>query len=79
MRRIPGSHASNIKNRSSKHLGIFTKMKPALWSVSGEMLREFSRNYTGKNNVYEAELNRRAAKREKRKTPRPSSKKNIAG
>jgi hypothetical protein len=75
MRRIPGSHAPNIKNRSSKHLIWFTKMKPALWSMSGAQLEALSKNYNGKFNYYEAELQRRDKLREKRKTPRPPSKK----
>lgn len=79
MVRIPGSHAPNVKNRSSKHLIWFTKMKPALWSMSGDQLRILSKNYNGKFNCYEAELKRRDRLREKRKTPRPPSKKNIEG
>lgn len=79
MVRIPGGHAPNIKNRSSKHLIWFTKMKPALWSMGGEQLRILSKNYNGKFNCYEAELQRRQKLREKRKTPRPPSKKNVEG
>lgn len=79
MVRIPGSHMPNIKNRSSKHLIWFTKMKSALWSMSGDQLKTLSRSYNGKFNCYDAELERRAKLRDKRKTPRPPSKKNSEG
>ena len=77
MVRIPGSHAPNIKNRSSKQNIPFTKMKPALWSMGGDQLRTLSKSYNGKFNIYDAELQRRDKLREKRKTPRPSSKKQV--
>jgi hypothetical protein len=77
MVRIPGSHTPNIKNRSSKHLIPFTKIKPAIWSMSGDQLRALSKNFNGKFNIYDAEIERRRKNREKRKTPRPLSKKNI--
>ena len=38
MRRLPGSHEPNNKNRSSKHLGWLTKIKPAIKSLSNEAL-----------------------------------------
>jgi len=38
MRRLPGSHEPNNKNRSSKHLGWLAKMKPAIRSLSTESL-----------------------------------------
>jgi hypothetical protein len=79
MRRIPGSHVPNIKNRSSKHLGCLTKMKSALWSMSGDALKTLSKSYNGKFNIFDAEIERRARNADKRKTPRPSSKKNIEG
>lgn len=43
MRRIPGSHAPNIKNRSSKQLIWFTKMKPITKSMSNECLKDLSK------------------------------------
>jgi len=42
MTRIPGSHAPNIKNRSSKHLIILTKHKPAVKSMSNEELMKYT-------------------------------------
>lgn len=39
---MPGTHASNIKNRSSKHLSWFTKIKPVERSMSNQQLRELS-------------------------------------
>ena len=43
MRRIPGTHVPNIKNRSSKHLSWFTKIKPVERSMSNEQLKDLSR------------------------------------
>ncbi len=60
MRRIPGSHAPNIKNRSSKHLSWLTKMKPIVKSMSNEALAESKLPEAHK------ELNRRQKKREKK-------------
>lgn len=42
MRRMPGTHVPNIKNRSSKHLIWATKIKPAERSMSNQQLRELS-------------------------------------
>lgn len=39
---MPGTHAPNIKNRSSKHLSWFTKIKPVERSMSNQQLRELS-------------------------------------
>lgn len=60
MIRVPGSHAPNIKNRSSKHLGWLTKMKPAVRSLSNAALNEL--NTTAANQ----EKKRRQAKRAKK-------------
>jgi len=42
MVRIPGEHAPNIKNRSSKNLILLTKVKPAEKSMSNEELMKYS-------------------------------------
>lgn len=42
MVRIPGDHAPNIKNRSSKHLIPLTKCKPVERSMSNEELMKYS-------------------------------------
>ena len=42
MRRLPGTHVPNIKNRSSKHLSWLTGFKPAVRSMSNAMLNEMS-------------------------------------
>ena len=42
MRRIPGTHVPNIKNRSSKQLIWFTKIKPVERSMSNEQLKDLS-------------------------------------
>lgn len=62
MRRIPGSHTPNIKNRSSKHLSWLTKMKPIVRSMNNEEL--------AKSKLPEAhkELIRRQKKNEKKDT-----------
>lgn len=63
MRRIPGSHAPNIKNRSSKHLSVFTKFKPIVRCVNGEILQRWANaNVRGAS----AEIKRRAEKKSKR-------------
>lgn len=59
MRRLPGSHPANIKNRSSKHLGCLTGHKPAVRSMSNSALSEF--NTTEARN----EVRRRNKKHEK--------------
>jgi len=38
MRRLPGEHAPNAKNRSSKHLTWLTKVRPLVRSLSNEAL-----------------------------------------
>ena len=43
MRRMPGTHVPNIKNRSSKHLSLFTKIKPVERSMSNEQLKDLSK------------------------------------
>ena len=60
MIRVPGSHVPNIKNRSSKHLGWLTKMKPVVRSLSNVALDEL--------NTYAAnqEKKRRQTKRAKK-------------
>ena len=42
MTRMPGEHAPNIKNRSSKHLIPLTKCKPAERSMSNEELMKYT-------------------------------------
>ena len=42
MVRIPGDHAPNIKNRSSKHLIPLTKCKPVEHSMSNEELMKYT-------------------------------------
>ena len=71
MVRIPGSHAPNIRNRSSKQNIMLTKIKPAVRSMSNAALEEMARGKDEKvrsNGSYEAqrELNRRAKKRDKK-------------
>lgn len=60
MVRVPGSHAPNAKNRSSKHLIKFTKCKPAVRSMSNAALAEYNTTEAHK------ELKRRNDKRAKR-------------
>ena len=43
MRRMPGTHVPNIKNRSSKQLIWFTKIKPVERSMSNEQLKDLSK------------------------------------
>lgn len=59
MIRLPGSHAPNIKNRSSKHLGWLTKQKPIYRSMSNVALAEYTTEGAAK------ERKRRAKKHEK--------------
>lgn len=75
MIRVRNIPTKSSKNRSSKHLMCLTKMKPATWSMSNEALMQMSKAFGSKFNEYEAELERRAKNRAKRKTPRPPSKK----
>ena len=60
MVRVPGEHAPNIKNRSSKHLICLTKVRPIVRSMSNEALNALS------SSEARAELNRREKKRAKR-------------
>ena len=75
MVRVRGLFQKELKNRSSKHLMCLTRMKPAVYSMSNEELTKMSKAVETKANDYEAELERRARNRAKRKTPRPASKK----
>ena len=75
MVRVRGLYQKDLKNRSSKHLMRLTRMKPIVWSMSNEALAQLSKASETKANEYEAELERRARNRAKRKTPRPTSKK----
>ena len=60
MRRAAGSHAPNIKNRSSKHLSVFTKRKPIVRCVNNAQLEKWANlNIAG---AY-AELKRRQEKK----------------
>lgn len=59
MRRLPGSHPANIKNRSSKHLGCLTGHKPAVRSMSNAALSEYNTDEA------RAEIRRRNKKHEK--------------
>ena len=60
MVRVPGEHAPNVKNRSSKHLICLTKVRPIVRSMSNEALNALS------SSEARAELNRREKKRAKR-------------
>ena len=42
MRRLPGSHPANIRNRSSKHLGWLCGIKPVMKTLSNDALAEFT-------------------------------------
>lgn len=42
MLRIPGEHAPNIKNRSSKHLMLLVGHKTSYRSMSNERLKELA-------------------------------------
>ena len=67
MVRIPGSHVPNIKNRSSKHLIPFTKIRSIYRCLSNVVLEKMAKG-DGKNKNYDAEkeLNRRRRKRDKK-------------
>ncbi len=41
MRRLPGSHPANIRNRSSKHLGWLCGITPVMKTLSNDALAEF--------------------------------------
>lgn len=60
MVRTPGSHAPNIKNRSSKHLIPLTKRKTIYRSMSNAALAE-CKDFNARQ-----EENRRAKRREKK-------------
>ena len=62
MRRIPGTHVPNIKNRSSKHLIWATKIKPAERSMSNQQLMELSKKGY---KLADKELTRRSNKMKK--------------
>ena len=71
MVRVPGSHAPNSKNRSSKHLIPLTKIRPAIRSASNAALNEMVKSSQKSNGrfscrIAEVELSRRRAKRDKR-------------
>ena len=63
MRRIPGTHVPNIKNRSSKQLIWFTKIKPAERSMSNEQLKDLSKKGY---KLADKELTRRSNKKTKK-------------
>ena len=62
MRRIPGTHVPNIKNRSSKQLIWFTKIKPVERSMSNEQLKDLSKKGY---KLADKELTRRSNKMKK--------------
>lgn len=70
MRRLPGSHAPNIKNRSSKHLSWLTGIRPIYRSMSKAALEEIMKaDSKNRHNAYYAaqkELARRQKKRDKK-------------
>lgn len=69
MRRIPGSHEPNAKNRSSKHLNGLTGVKSAYRSMNTAALKELAKR-DGKYRDYiaERELARRDKKRAKKES-----------
>ena len=64
MRRTPGTHVPNIKNRSSKQLIWFTKIKPVERSMSNEQLKDLSKKGY---KLADKELTRRSNKMKKAK------------
>ena len=60
MRRIPGGHSPNVKNRSSKHLILLTKQRSVYRSMSNAALAEV------KDPEARREEQRRAKRREKK-------------
>lgn len=42
MRRLPGTHPANIRNRSSKHLGWLCGIKSVMKTLSNDALAEFT-------------------------------------
>ena len=61
MVRIPGEHAPNIKNRSSKHLICLTKHRPYLRTVSNEELDKLA-GVPGAAKESKRRINKRAKK-----------------
>lgn len=70
MVRIPGEHAPNVKNRSSKHLIPLTKIKPIERCISYDKLTTWA---NGGDRAAIKELARRNRRMEKRGT-KPASK-----
>ena len=72
MRRLPGSHVPNIRNRSSKHLGWLTGIKPVYRTMSGARLQEIVNAEADKKTKGQSywlarkELDRRAKKTAKK-------------
>lgn len=62
MRRLPGTHPANIKNRSSKHLGWLCGVTPFVRTLSNEALAQLN----GKEAINER--NRRDKKNGKKDT-----------
>ena len=62
MRRTPGTHVPNIKNRSSKQLIWFTKIKPVERSMNNEQLKDLSKKGY---KLADKELTRRSNKMKK--------------
>lgn len=66
MRRLPGSHVPNIKNRSSKQLSWFTKMKPITKSMSNDQLKELAKKgYKPADKELTRRLNKKTMKESK--------------
>ena len=70
MRRLPGTHPTNIRNRSSKHLSLCgVGHKPVVRSASNAALEEMAKpDKKGRTMCLEAEheLTRRCKKRAKK-------------
>lgn len=68
MVRIPGLHAPNIKNRSSKHLIPLTKVRSIYRCLSNAVLEEMAKGDGKNKGNYNAqkELNRRQKKCDKK-------------
>jgi len=64
MRRLPGSHDPNNKNRSSKHLNLLTGLRPAIRSKSNKYLSDRTED---PHDIYGKELSRRKKKKNKNK------------
>lgn len=63
MIRVPGEHAPNVKNRSSKQYICMTKIRPIVRCVNNDTLTKWSNS--GCREAY-AELQRRKTKKEKK-------------